>query len=60
MSRFFVAVFGLVFAGLTATAGYMTLTDVGVLEPGAKQIRAGGVNRGGGAYVASRGIRRGK
>ena len=54
----FVVVFGLVFAVLTAGAGYMTLTDAGVLEPGAKQIRAGSAGRG--VAVVPTGMRRGK
>ena len=54
----FVVVFALAFAGLTAGAGYMTLTDAGVLEPGAKQIRSGSVGRG--VAVVPTGIRRGK
>ena len=54
----FVVVFALAFAVLTAGAGYMTLTDAGVLEPGAKQIRSGSVGRG--VAVVPSGIRRGK
>ena len=55
MSRVFFVVFTL----LTLGGGYATLTDVGVMEPGAKQIRAGSV----GAATRGRGysgVRRGK
>ena len=51
-------VFFVVFSGLTALAGYATITDYGVMEPGAKQIRAGSVNQG--ARVGYVGVRRGK
>ena len=53
-----VAVFFVVFSGLTALAGYATISDYGVMEPGAKQIRAGSVNQG--ARVGYVGVRRGK
>lgn len=51
-------IFLVVFSALTLGGGYATMKDVGVLEPAAKQIRAGsvGATRG----VGSSGVRRGK
>jgi hypothetical protein len=58
VSRFFLVAFGVLFAALTAVAGYMTAYDVGVMEPGAKQIRAASPHKG--VRTGVGGIRRGK